>query len=117
MKYERYVKKCYVEKLIYGVDDMKIGYEESIDDLAIILQDDYKYDTSIEVDTGFIIDVDKNGTMCAIEILDCSKRIGKTKDYVKKAKIEAFVEVYDFSYKIVVSFNDGEAEIEQRVLK
>lgn len=98
-------------------DDMEIGYEEQFDQLGIMLTEDYKYDHSVEIESGFIIDLDKKNKLVAIEILDCSKRIEESKNYVKKAKIDVFVEVYDFSYKIIVSFNDGEKEIIKRVLK
>lgn len=113
-----YKTKCYkIKYMKFGGENMEIGYEESFDDLAIILVDDYEYDRSVEVDAGFIVDVDKNNKLCSIEILDCSKRINKSKDYVKNAKIDVFVEVYDFSYQIIISFNDGEEEIKQRLLK
>lgn len=102
---------------IYGGNDMEIGYQKDIDDLAIILQEDYEYDSSVEVDPGFIIDIDKKGKMVAIEVIDCSKQIDESKDYVEKAKKDVFVEMYEFSYKIIISFNDGEKEIVKRVLK
>ena len=106
-----------IECLKYGGKSMEIGYEESIDDLGIILLNEYKYDHSIEVKPGFIVDVDKNNKLCSIEILDCSKRINESKEYVKDAKIEVFVEIYEFSYQIIISFNDGEKEIRERLLK
>lgn len=96
---------------------MEVGYEEKFDDLVILLDKNYKYDRSVEVEAGYIIDIDKKDKLVAIEILDCSKRINRSKKYVKNADIKTFVESYDFSYKIIVSFNDGEEEISQRVLK
>ena len=36
---------------------------------------------------------------------------------IKNAKIDAYMEAYEFSYKIVIEFNDGEKKIERRVLK
>lgn len=96
---------------------MEVGYEEKFDQLAIILQDDYDYNKSIEVESGFIIDLDKKNHIVAIEIIDCSKKINRNKNYIKNAKIDAFIEVYDFSYKIVVDFNNGESQISKRLLK
>lgn len=105
------IKKCFGER------DMEIGYEKSIDDLVIILEEDYEYENSVEIDTGFIIDIDKNDKLVAIEILNCSKLIDESKEYVEKSKKDVFVEVYEYSYKIIISFNDGEKEIIKRVLK
>ena len=110
--------RCYkIKHLAYTGEDMEVGYEEKFDDLVIMLSDDYEYDRSIEIEAGFIVDVDKKGKLCAIEIVGCSKRINKSKKYIKNAKIEAFVEIYDFSYMITIDFNNGEAKISQRVLK
>jgi len=106
-----------IKKILYKGEEMEIGYQEDIDDLAIILTPKYKYDHSVEIDAGFIIDVDKNDKIVAIEVVGCSKQLGVSKKYVKKAKKEVFVEIYDFSYKIIISFNDGEYEITKRVLK
>ena len=117
MQYNKKVKTYMIIQQKYGGQDMEIGYEEKIDDLAIILTDDYEYNTSIEIEPGYIIDLDKTNKLVAIEILDCSKRIKESKTYVKNAKIEVFIEVYEYSYKIIISFNDGEHEITKRVLK
>ena len=105
------VKKC------YGEVDMEIGYQKDIDDLGIILKKDYDYDASVEIDAGFIVDVDKKGELVAIEVVGCSEQIDASRNYVEKAKKDVFVEVYEFSYKIIISFNDGEKEIIKRVLK
>lgn len=96
---------------------MEIGYEEKFDQLAIILKDDYEYKTSIEVDSNFIIDIDKKNHIVAIEIIDCSLQINKDKKYVKESKIDAFIEFYEYFYKIIVEFNDGECKIEKNLLK
>ena len=101
----------------YGEDEMEIGYQRDIDDLAIILTPDYDYDRSVEIDAGFIVDIDKKGKLVAIEVIDCSNQIDASLDYVEKAKKDVYVEVYEFSYKIIISFNDGEKEIVKRVLK
>lgn len=96
---------------------MEVGYEEKFDQLAIILQDDYDYNKSIEVEPGFIIDLDKKNHVVAIEIIDCSKKINQNKNYIKNAKIDAFIEVYEFSYKIIIDFNNGESQINKRLVK
>ena len=88
-----------------------------LDEMKVILQDDYDYDRSIEVESGFIIDLDKKNHIVAIEIIDCSKKIGQNKNYVKKSKINAFIEIYEFSYKIIIDFNNGENQITKRLLK
>lgn len=116
----KYIKKVITYMRIikcYGESDMEIGYQEDIDDLVFLLESDYEYDHSVEIDVNFIIDIDKRGKMVAIEIVDCSKQIDESPKYIKEAKKEVFVEVYEFSYKIIISFNDGEKEIVKRVLK
>lgn len=117
MKFFNKTRTYMMRKECYGDDDVEIGYQKNIDDLAIILDPDYTYDSSIEVDAGFIVDIDKTGKLVAIEVVDCSKQIDASRDYVESAKKEVFVEVYEFSYKIIISFNDGEKEIIKRVLK
>lgn len=117
MKYFKKVKTYMMKIKCYGEEEMEIGYQKDIDDLAIILTPDYEYDKSIEVSPGFIVDVDTKGKLVAIEIIDCSLQIDKSKEYVEKAKKEVFVEVYEFSYRIIISFNDGEEEIVKRLLK
>ena len=117
MKYFKKVKTYMMKKECYGEENMEIGYQKDIDDLGIILVDDYDYDRSIEVDAGFIVDVDKNNKLVAIEVIDCSTQIDESLEYVEKAKKDVYVEVYEFSYKIIISFNDGEKEIIKRLLK
>lgn len=117
MKFFNKVRTYMIRDECYGDDEMEIGYEKKFDDLVFILKKDYKFGNSIEVDEGFIIDVDTNNKLVAIEIVNCSDQIGSTKDYVERAKKDVFVEKYEFSYKIIVSFNDGEKEIVKRVLK
>lgn len=96
---------------------MEVGYEEKFDQLVLLFKDDYEYEVSIEVETGFIVDIDKKGQIAGVEILDCSDRINKDKNYILNAKISGFIEVYEFSYKIIIDFNDGDCVIEKRLLK
>lgn len=105
------MKKC------YGEDDMEIGYEKKLDVLGIMLESDYEYEVSIEIEAGFIIDLDKNNKLVAIEIVGCSEKINETPEYIEKADIKVFVDIYEFSYRIIISFNNGEKEIVRRVLK
>lgn len=117
MRFFKKTKTYMIRVECYGEDEMEIGYQKDIDDLAIILTPDYEYDRSVEIDAGFIVDIDKKGKLVAIEVIDCSNQIDASLDYVEKAKKDVYVEVYEFSYKIIISFNDGEKEIVKRVLK
>lgn len=117
VKYYKKTKTYMMIRKWYGSEEMEIGYEKKLDDLAIILEDDYEYDRSVEIDPGFIIDLDKKNKLVAIEVIDCSSRIGSSKEYVEKAKKDVFLEIYEYSYRIIISFNDGEKEIIQRILK
>lgn len=117
MKYYNKVKTYMMKNILYRGEEMEIGYQKDIDDLAIILTPKYKYSHSVEIDAGFIIDIDTKNKIVAIEVVECSKQLDVSKDYVEKAKKDVYLEVYDFSYKIIISFNDGEHEIVKRVLK
>ena len=73
MKFFNKVRTYMIRKECYGDDEMEIGYQKDIDDLAIIIVSDYEYNNSVEIDPGFIIDMDKTGKLVAIEVIDCSK--------------------------------------------
>lgn len=117
MEYYNKIRHYKAQYRKYRGEDMEIGYEEKNDQFAAILHDDYEYSHSIEISNGFIVDIDKKNRLVAIEILDCSKKINKSIDYVKNAEINVFVEAYEFSYKIIVDFNNGDAEITEQVFK
>lgn len=117
MKYYYIPRKYKVKRMEFRGNEMEIGYEESIDDLVIMFQDDYKYKASVEIDPGYIVDLDVNDKIVAIEIVGAAKELDVEKEYIKNAKIDAYMEAYEFSYKIVIEFNDGEKKIERRVLK
>ena len=117
MKYYYIPRQYKVKRTEFRGNEMEVGYEESIDDLVIMFQDDYKYKASVEIDPGYIIDLDINDKIVAIEIVGAAKELDVEKEYIKNAKIDAYMEAYEFSYKIVIEFNDGEKKIERRVLK
>lgn len=117
MKYIKKMKTYMRIRECYGEIDMEIGYEKKLDDLVFLLNEKGKINNTVEVAPGFIIDLDKKDKIVAIEIVGCADQLGVSKEYVEKAKKEVFVETYEFSYKIIISFNDGEKEIKQRVLK
>ena len=117
MKFYYTTRTYMVKHIIWGHDDMTlIGYEEKFDQLALILKDDYEYGTSVEVDAGFIVDLDKKGNICAIEIIGCAEQLDVSKDYVRNADIEVFAEEFEYSYKLTVEFN-GKKKITKRLLK
>ena len=89
MRFFKKTKTYMIRVECYGEEEMEIGYQKDIDDLVIILTPDYKYDRSVEVDAGFIIDIDKNDKLVAIEVIDCSNQIDASLDYVEKAKKDA----------------------------
>lgn len=97
---------------------MEFGYEEKYDILGIIIPEGkYKVDSTVEVDEGFIIDLDKNNKIVQIEIHSVRDRLDVSSEYIMNSDIDVFVEPYDFSYMILVVFNGGEHEIKKRVLK
>lgn len=106
-------------KRMYGDDfTMEIGYEEKYDILGILVPENYyQVDKTVEIMEGFLIDVDKNGQIVQIEIHNVSEKINRDKKYIKSANIDVYVEDYEFSYLIVVDFNNNDCKIEQQILK
>ena len=54
---------------------MRIEYDKEVDALYILLRDAKPVDTK-DVDEGVTIDVDENGHIIGIEILDAADRLG-----------------------------------------
>ena len=71
---------------------MDIGYEDKMDILGIVLKDDYEYDRSVEVEPLFIADIDKEGDIVALEIIDIARRFGVTGQHIKTADIDVKIE-------------------------
>ena len=70
---------------------MEIGYEEKFDVLGIILKDNYKFKQTLEVEPLFVVDIDKNNKIVAMEIIDIARRFGVTTQHIKSADIKPFV--------------------------
>ena len=105
-------------KMKWEMKDLEIGYEEEFDILGILIpEEDYKIENTVEVDAGFLIDVDKQGRIVQIEIHNICNRINENKKYIKSANIDVYVEAYEFSYLIIVDFNEGEHKIEQQIFR
>lgn len=117
MKFIKKVRTYMIIKECYGEIDMEIGYEKKLDDLVFLLDEKGKIEHTVEVEPGFIIDLNKKNKLVAIEIVGCAEQLDVSKEYVEKAKKEVFIETYEYSYKIIISFNNGEKEIQKRVLK
>lgn len=119
MQYYNKIKTYKIIKEKWEMKDLEIGYEEKYDILGVLIpeKEDYEIENTVEVEAGFLIDVDKNGKIVQLEIHNVCDRINESKKYIKNANINVYVDVYEFSYLIIVDFNDGEHEIKQRVFK
>lgn len=118
MQFYNKIKTYMIRKMKWEMKDLEIGYEKKYDILGILIPEkDYKIEDTIEVEAGFLIDVDKKGKIVQIEIHNVCDRINESKKYIEDANIEVYVDVYDFSYLITVDFNDGEKQIKQRILR
>lgn len=107
-----------IEKTLWEMKDLQIGYEKKYDILGIIIpKKKYKVEKTVEIDAGFLIDVDKEGKIVQIEIHNICNRINEDKKYIQEAKIQVYVDSYEYSYLITIDFNEGEHKIEQRILK
>jgi len=62
------------------------NYEHDIDILDIDIVDDYDYKTSLELETGIILDFDKNCIPVSLEILAASKIFKVNKDLFNNLK-------------------------------
>lgn len=96
---------------------MQIGYEKKYDILVIMLEDDYDFGRTTEIEAGFLIDLDKTGKLVAIEIHHCSNRINSLRKYVEDATVDVNIEELDYSYIIEIKFNEGEKIIKKRIFK
>lgn len=98
---------------------MEWGYEEKYDLLGIMMRDYDKedYDHSVEVRAGFIIDLNKDNEILAIEILDWSRGWGIRPHQVKNSEIHVEIEKHEFCAKITVTgtYNDKIHEIVGKV--
>ena len=83
---------------------MDIGYEDKMDILGIVLKDDYEYDRSVEVEPLFIADIDKEGDIVALEIIDIARRFGVTGQHIKTADIKTDIENGEYCSHIEVYF-------------
>lgn len=83
---------------------MEWGYEEKYDLLGIMLKEYKKedYDRSEEVTAGFIVDILKDGSIGAIEILDWSRECGLRPHQVKDMNIDVEIKKGEFSALIIV---------------
>lgn len=81
------------------------GYEKKYDLLGILVKD-YKKDDwkrTIELKTGFVIDILKDGTIGAIEILGWAQSCKVRPHQVKDMKIYVDIDVGEFSVKVTVT--------------
>lgn len=53
--------------------DLKSVYDADFDIIDLRIPEDYQYDYSIEADTLFILDIDKDKRIVGFEIIDASK--------------------------------------------
>lgn len=81
------------------------GYEEKYDLLGIMMKEysPKDYARSVELKSGFIIDVLKDNTIGAIEILDWSRSCGIRPHQVKNMNISVDIEIREYSVKITVT--------------
>ena len=82
---------------------MEIGYEEKYDILGIIINNKYEYSHTVEVKPLFVIDIDKNKNIAAMEFVDISKQLKTTPQHIKTAKIKPFIECYEYSCKVGIN--------------
>ena len=54
---------------------MKIRYDQSVDALTIVLQQNVEVEESDEAKPGVVLDYDRDGNLVAIEVLDASRHI------------------------------------------
>lgn len=81
------------------------GYEKKYDLLGIIVKNYKKedYARSIELKSGFIIDILKDNTIGAIEILDWARSCGIRPHQVKDMSIDVDINVTEYHVKVTVT--------------
>jgi uncharacterized protein YuzE len=58
-------------------------YDSSSDNLGIKVTRDFRYDETVEMDDGILLDFDVDNVPVSLEILDASKRFGLDKESLK----------------------------------
>lgn len=81
---------------------MEWGYEEKFDILGIIMEDNFKFDHSVEIKKNFIVDVDKNLKICQIQIVDWARMFKIPKPQVRQMDIDVDIKKGEFCCKITV---------------
>lgn len=80
-------------------------YDYKYDLLDISVNNDYKSETTIELDHGVYLDFDEKGVPVALEIISASKVIGIDKKDLSKADIEMFISVSKDLVEVSVKFS------------
>lgn len=83
---------------------MEYGYEEKYDVFGIKIFEDYEYEVSIEARPGFIVDVDKDKRIVAIEIVDISRELGVPKNLVRTARVDPKIQCKGECCRITLDF-------------
>ena len=79
------------------------NYECDIDILDINILDDYDYKTSLELETGIMLDFDINNLPVSLEILDASKVFKVKKDLFSNIKkVDMLIEVTEELIRVEV---------------
>ena len=81
---------------------MEYGYEEKYDLLGIIVKDEFEFAHSLELKSGFIVDIDKDNEICQIQVLGWAQRFQIPKPQVRIMEIEPIIEYGDFCCKVTV---------------
>ena len=79
-------------------------YDMDYDLYSIVIDDEFKFNKSIEIEEGIILDFDENMFPFAIEIIDASRKLKINKQELNNAKVHIKIESNSDIVKILISF-------------
>ncbi|MDL2246156.1 DUF2283 domain-containing protein [Methanobrevibacter sp. OttesenSCG-928-K11] len=88
------------------IKNVKISqeYDYEYDIFDIDVEKDYKYDISVKLDEGLILDFDKNNVPVSLEIMDASKITNIDKKHLKNADVEVHILIKDNIIAVIIKF-------------
>ena len=91
----------------------KLNYEYDL--MNITIDESFKYEKSIDITNGIILDLDENGFPAALEIISASKILGIEKQYLISPNIDMTMIISDELICIEIKFTYLVSKHEQDV--
>ena len=90
--------------------DVEYTYDYDLDIVNIKVKQDYKYNESIDFDTGVFLDFDDNNFPVNLEMLSASKRLGVEKEFLIAPNGNVNISINSDLIKLDIYFKKGSEE-------